>query len=962
MNRLLSFALFGLGAGIGVFAENGEAELLSKVRQLTFEGKRAGEGYFSADGTWLIFQSEREADNPFYQIYLIDLETGDTRRLSPGHGKTTCSWIHPDKTRALFASTHLDPDARRKQQEELELRASGKERRYSWDYDEHFDLFEVGIDSGEMRRLTDALGYDAEGSYSPDGQWIAFASNRHAYTESLSAEDKSAFEIDKSLMMEIYIMRSDGTGLRRLTDVKGYDGGPFFSPDGSRICWRRFAPDGATAEIYTMKTDGTDQRRLTRLGAMSWAPYFHPSADYLIFATNLHGFANFELYLVDRDGLKDPVRVTETDGFDGLPVFSPDGGTLAWTSNRTPDKTSQIFMAGWNDAKARELLGLGAPRAQITRELPATNSAIDAEDLRTHVGLLAGEAFEGRLTGTDGERLATRYVADVFQSLGLAPAGDDGTYFQRFPFVAGVSLGSKNQLSAAGGQYEVDEDWRPLAFSQTGEFEGAGVVFAGYGLHAPARDTFEEYDSYVHLDVKDKWVLAYRFYPEDIGDEQRRHLTRYAGLRYKAMIARDNGAKGLLVVNGPAAETKDDLVKLAFDASLSGTSIPAISISNALAQKLLDAAGKDLGSLQDELDKGDPVMGFELPGISLSAIVDIRQEERWGRNVLARLMGGSEPAETSVALGAHVDHLGRGGGGGSLARDEEQGQIHYGADDNASGVAGMLEIAQYLADQKAKGKLSMKHDILFAAWSGEELGLLGSNYFAAHFNGKTEDASLSPAIIAYLNMDMIGRLDQSVVLQGLGSSDYWKPEIERRNAPLGLAIVTQEDSYLPTDATSFYLKQVPILSAFTGSHGDYHTPRDTAEKLNYDGMREVARFMALMARGLVQNEEGPGYRQVAKPEGTGRAAVMRAYLGTIPDYSQGDIKGVKISGVAKDGPAEKAGLQGGDIIVSLAGKAIENIYDYTYAIEALKIGQVTEIVVKRQDQELSMTVIPASRQ
>ena len=195
-----------------------EDTYLSGSRQLTFEGRRAGEGYFGADGAKLIFQSEREPGNPFYQIYVMDLETGDTNRVSPGHGKTTCAWIHPDGAKALFSSTHADPASERLQQEELDFRASGQERRYSWDYDEHFDIYEAGLDGSNLKNLTDVRGYDAEGSYSPDGEWIAFASNRHAYTEALSREDADTFERDKSYLMGIYLMKSDGADVKLLTD------------------------------------------------------------------------------------------------------------------------------------------------------------------------------------------------------------------------------------------------------------------------------------------------------------------------------------------------------------------------------------------------------------------------------------------------------------------------------------------------------------------------------------------------------------------------------------------------------------------------------------------------------------------------------------------------------------------------------------------------------------------------
>ncbi len=279
-----------------------EARLMTHIRQLTFEGRRAGEDYFSHDDSKLVFSSERQADNPFYQIYVLDMETGDTRRVSPGHGKTTCAWFTPDDRKVLFASTHDDPNAVAKQKQEFADRASGRQKRYDWDYDEHYEIYLRDLGSDGLTRLTEARGYDAEGAMSPNGRLIVFASNRHAYTETLSPKDAKTFELDKKFLMDIYIMSADGSDVRRLTDVKGYDGGPFFSPDGRRICWRRFSVDGATAEVYTMNIDGSDQRKITHIGVMSWAPYYHPSGEYLIFTTNKHGFGNFEMYMIDVAG------------------------------------------------------------------------------------------------------------------------------------------------------------------------------------------------------------------------------------------------------------------------------------------------------------------------------------------------------------------------------------------------------------------------------------------------------------------------------------------------------------------------------------------------------------------------------------------------------------------------------------------------------------------------------------
>jgi Tol biopolymer transport system component len=346
-----------------------ERDFLSRIRRLTVEGRRAGEGYWAPDGQRLVFQSEREPGNPFYQIYLMDMATGDVSRVSPGIGKTTCSFIQPQTGDVLFASTHHDPRSRQLQDEELKFRASGQERRYSWDYDPEMELYVRSATSGTFRRLTNKRGYDAEASYSPDGQWIAFSSTRDAYDRTLSGSEQKQLEVDPSYFGEIYIMRADadGSGVRRLTNVPGYDGGPFFSPDGKRIIWRRFDERGVIADVWTMNLDGTDQRQITDFGAMSWAPYIHPSGRYLLFASNKLGFENFELFLVDIDGAKEPVRVTYTDGFDGLPVPSPDGARLAWTTNRGGGREGQIYLAQWNHQFALDALAAASPRQKATR-------------------------------------------------------------------------------------------------------------------------------------------------------------------------------------------------------------------------------------------------------------------------------------------------------------------------------------------------------------------------------------------------------------------------------------------------------------------------------------------------------------------------------------------------------------------------------------------------------------------
>jgi Tol biopolymer transport system component len=339
-----------------------ERDFLTRIRRLTVEGRRAGEGYWSPDGKRLVFQSEREPGNPFYQIYTLDLTTGDSKRISPGIGKTTCSFFRPGSDEILFSSTHLDPKSKQHQEEELAFRASGKERRYSWDYDEHMDVFAFSEKTGALKRLTSARGYDAEASYSPDGQWIAFSSMRDAFGRTLSQTEQKKLSEDPSYFAEIYIMRADGSGQKRLTDVPGYDGGPFFTHDGSRIVWRRFDELGLIADVWTMKPDGSDARQISDFGAMSWAPYEHPSGQYFLFASNKLGFENFEVFMVDAAGTKEPIRITFSDGFDGLPVPSPDGTQVAFTSSRSGGREGQLFLAQWNHAKALEAIRSAPPR------------------------------------------------------------------------------------------------------------------------------------------------------------------------------------------------------------------------------------------------------------------------------------------------------------------------------------------------------------------------------------------------------------------------------------------------------------------------------------------------------------------------------------------------------------------------------------------------------------------------
>jgi len=362
MRLVLTALVLATAAPPAPGAESGEEAFLSRVRRLTFEGRRAGEGYFSPDGGVMVFQSEREPGNPFYQIYRMDLSTGDTQRISPGHGKTTCAFVRPGTGDVVFASTHHDPRSEELQEAELELRASGRERRYSWDYDPEMELWVWKQDGGDLVRLTRVRGYDAEASYSPDGEWIVFSSLRAAYGRKLDEREQRLLEVNPAYFGDLYVMRADGSEPRQLTFAPGYDGGPFFFPDGSRIVWRRFDEEGLIADIWTARPDGSDALQVTDFGSMSWAPYVHASGAYILFASNVLGFENFEIYMVDVRGEKQPVRVTHSEGFDGLPVPSPDGTRLSFTSSRAGGRAGQIYLADWNHEAARAALAAAPAR------------------------------------------------------------------------------------------------------------------------------------------------------------------------------------------------------------------------------------------------------------------------------------------------------------------------------------------------------------------------------------------------------------------------------------------------------------------------------------------------------------------------------------------------------------------------------------------------------------------------
>ena len=1001
--QVLGVMLLGVAANVGPVEAHGSESagrdrFVSHTRQLTYVGQRAGEGYFSPDGKQMILQSERYPNNPFFQIYILDLVTGDCDLVSSGMGRTTCSYFRAGSDQVLFASTHLDPEAQTKQRKEYEERNNPNRPHVPWVYDEYFDIFASDHYGGRLQRLTESPGYDAEGAYSPDGKLVVFMSMRDAYPlEKLTPEQRAQWDKDPSYFGELYLMNADGTNQRRLTDWPGYDGGPFFTFDGERVIWRHFEENGMIADIYTINVDGTDRRRLTDFKAMSWAPYMHPSGSYAVFASNKLGFANFELFMVDALGEKEPVRVTYTEGFDGLPVFSPNGKQLSWTSNRVTRERqkAQLFLADWDHQAALISLREAPPRGTPAPEYhptgacdngwpgyglpqpdPGLKPEITPDDLYEHVSFLASDKLAGRMTGSEGEKLAGEYIAARFKEAGLEPLGDDGTYFQAFPFPAGIELvPDKNEMSfvagmgmgmGMGGQQArktymgtVNDDYLPLSFTSNAAAEGS-VVFAGYGLVIPKEGDNPEYDSYANLDVKDKIVLVLEGVPEQLEQTERIRFSHYSGVRYKAKLAQQRGAAGFLLVTGPNTAGTGKLIPLGRTGSDAG--IVAASISVSAADGMLAPRRMTLAQLQTALDSGkitEEAKRAAECGTMVKLTTHLERKEGQGRNVVGMLppVGRGRHAGEFVLIGAHYDHIGH-GVVGSRARAGEEGQIHNGADDNASGDATVLELAAYFAEARKQAPADQpQRGLIFACWSGEEIGVIGSTYFARHAPYPLG------RLAAYVNFDMVGRMnDGRLILQGLGSSPDWQRMIEKINIQVPLALVLQEDPYLPTDTHEFYPNGVPIISFFTGVHDDYNRPTDDADTLNYNGMQAVAQWGQHLIAELARQPERLSYAEVKRtmPQGGGGGR-GRTYTGMIPDFAAADVAGMKISGTQGGSPAEKAGLKPGDVIVKFAGQDIRGLEDYAAVLRAVKAGDTVDIVVQRDGQEVALKITPGTR-
>ncbi|MFN3651762.1 MAG: M28 family peptidase [Armatimonadota bacterium] len=571
---------------------------------------------------------------------------------------------------------------------------------------------------------------------------------------------------------------------------------------------------------------------------------------------------------------------------------------------------------------------------------------------------LASPELEGRESGQKGNALAADYLARRFKAAGLKPAGEKGTYYQRFPVFTGVRLGNGNALEfrvdGETRRLELGEQFAPLAFSGNGS-AGAPVVFAGYGISKPELG----YDDYAHLDVKGKIVVVLRHTPDN-DDEGK--FGPFAQLTYKTMTAREKGAAGILLLTGPLSEVKEDLgvdpapngqglprLRYGLASGSTDCGIPAAFVSAAQVDELLAGSGKKLRDLQLTMAHGQPA-SFPLEGATARVTVRVERQTAPTRNVIG-LLEGSDPKlkHEVVVVGAHFDHLGH-GGAHSLSGNGKP-EIHHGADDNASGTAGLLELAQYFGANRKK----LGRSVLFMGFSGEEMGLLGSNYWTKHPTIPLE------RVVAMVNMDMVGRLkDDTFWVIGGGTSPAWKGLLDQVNAKHRFQMkVGGRSGFGGSDQQSFYAKGIPVLFFFTGVHADYHKPSDTWEKVNADGAARLFQFVADSVERVSRLAERPAFTRSAEEEqapGPG----FRVYLGTIPDYAE-EVEGVMLQGVREGSPAEKAGIRGGDVLVEFDGKKIRNVQEYTVVLSTARPNVPVKIVVLRKGERIELSITPAAR-
>lgn len=583
--------------------------------------------------------------------------------------------------------------------------------------------------------------------------------------------------------------------------------------------------------------------------------------------------------------------------------------------------------------------------------LENTEAAITEADLRQYIERMTSEEFEGRGTGDPGERMATAYVASFFETLGLRPEGDEGSFFQNFEFNAGMEMDGDNALTfkddESGGPektHQPGETYQPLSISTSGRIV-ADAVFAGFGLE------HKDYSSFEGLEVKGKWLIVLRGSPE-----KRKDLKPFESLIAKTRLAKKKGAVGILFVKAANPRVGPEMIPPS--TAMGPQILPSITLSDSLSASLLTPDGDKEALLQllESYNTEEKITGYPLD-LKVDSAIGLKVDKDPGRNVLGRLIVGDEPSDQVIVIGGHIDHLGFGNRGGSRAKGEASKKLHPGADDNASGIAAIMELAHHFSDQKASGGLQLDRDIVFAAWSGEELGLWGSRHHITEAREQT-DKKVYPGVAAYVNLDMIGRAgEKGLIINGVGSSREWKAVLDEMPEIQGVEIKRNPSPHTPGDASPFYQAGVPVLAFFTGTHDDYHTPADTVDKINFPALLGISNYLKVLLEKISTLEEEPGYVEIRRESTGGPKAKVR--LGIMMEEAGG--KGIQITQVENKSPAARAGLLAKDVITELNGTAINDVAGLFKVLQKLEPDKAVPATVKRGDKEMDLEIVPAAR-
>ncbi len=569
---------------------------------------------------------------------------------------------------------------------------------------------------------------------------------------------------------------------------------------------------------------------------------------------------------------------------------------------------------------------------------PKYNPEVTVADIKDNIEYLASDSLKGRKSGDVGDKLAAEYIRSKFEAAGLQLLYDNG--YQYFNLVAEAELGDENTLEVGTNSYTVETDFQPYAFSANTEVE-AGVVFTGYGLEVD-QDTLK-WNDFAGADVSGKWIMALQGDP-DLDNPNSPYL-QYSTERAKGLTASDKNAAGLILVAGPNFSEEDKLSSLFFDKNASRFSIPVIQVTRAVANEILNGTGETISSLEAKMKEANSGIN-KATNATVKVVVNVELKEVTTENVVGLLPGNDENLKNEyVVIGGHFDHLGMGGpGSGSRAVDTIA--IHNGADDNASGVAAVIQLAEKMAHSKLN-----RRSIIFVTFGAEEMGLVGSKAFT-----KNSPVGID-SIVAMFNFDMVGRLDTATNALSVGGTKTSK-ETEQILTDLNtdFELAFSGEGIGPSDHASFYLQDVPVFFISTGAHPDYHTPQDDAEFINYEGEQKVIEYTAKVIEEVANRDEKLTFQEAGSKFQRSRGGRFKVTFGIMPDYAGLEKRGMRIDGVTKDKPAYRAGMEKGDIITAIEGKPVKNIYDYMARLQTLEAGTRVSVDIIRDEKPTVLIV------